>query len=265
MTREAIDAAYNNSAAVLNSAVLMAEFDERSQKLRSAYPHYLDLRYGPAPRNRIDYFPASRPGPLLVFIHGGYWQARAKENFSFLANGPLDHGLHVAMVGYTLAPERSLDGILGELRAALAWLGQHASRWGTDPQRIVLSGWSAGAHLATLLMDAPGVLGALAISGIYDLEPIRLSYLNEKLCLCPPDVRRLSPIHRPASKRELVLACGGDELPEWQRQSEAYAAVRAGLPGTLLRVPDRNHFTILEELASPDGILTQHACRLAGL
>jgi len=265
MTREALDASYNNSAAVLNSAVLMAEFDERSAKLRAAHPQYLDLRYGPAPRNRIDYFPAARPGPLMVFIHGGYWQTRTKENFSFLTAGPLAHGLHVALVGYTLAPEQSLDGIVGEIRAALGWLARQAPQWGTDPERMIVSGWSAGAHLAAMVLDEPGVCGGLAISGIYDLEPIRLSYLNDKLRLCPPDVRRLSPLHRPPSQRELILAYGAAELPELQRQSEAFAAARTGLPGELLRLPDRNHFTILNELASPEGILTQRACRLAGL
>src|SRR5690606_24174652 len=88
---------------------------------------------------------------------------------------------------------------------------------------------------------------------------------NEKLRLCPPDVRRLSPLHRRLSPRELVLAYGAAELPELQRQSETFAAARIGLPGELLRVPDRNHFTILNDLASPEGILTQRACGLAGL
>ncbi|MBX6318402.1 alpha/beta hydrolase [Pigmentiphaga sp.] len=265
MPREELDVAYDNCAAVLNSAVLMAEFNERSAKLRAAYPQYLDLRYGPASRNRIDYFPAARPGPLMVFIHGGYWQSGSKDSFSFLAAGPLAHGLHVAVVGYTLAPEQSLGGIVGEIRSAIGWLTRHASQWGTDPDRLIVCGWSAGAHLAAMVLDEPGVSAGLAISGIYDLEPIRLSHLNERLCLCPPDVQRLSPLHRPLSRRELILAYGAAELPEFQRQAETFAAARAGLPGELLRVADRNHFTILNDLASPDGILVQRACKLAGL
>ncbi|MDX3905255.1 MAG: alpha/beta hydrolase [Pigmentiphaga sp.] len=265
MSREELDASYNSSAAVLNSAVLMAEFDERSAKLRAAHPQYLDLRYGPAPRQRLDYFPAARSGPLMVFIHGGYWNARPKESFSFLAAGPLAHGLHVALVGYTPAPEQSLDGIIGEIRTAIRWLSEHAMQWGTDPERLIVAGWSSGAHLAAMMLDEPGICGGLAVSGIYDLEPIRLSSLNDRLCLCPPDVPRLSPLRRPLSPRELVLAYGAAELPELRRQSETFAAARAGLPGELLRLPDHNHFTILNDLASPEGVLTQRACRLAGL
>ncbi len=116
MDRAALDAAYDNSAAVSESLALLADFQARSQ--------HLDLRYEPAERNRIDYFAAQSPGPVLVFIHGGYWQMRAKENFSFLATGPLAHGIHVAFVGYTLAPETPLDGIVTEVRAAIAWLAE---------------------------------------------------------------------------------------------------------------------------------------------
>src|SRR5215217_8176700 len=97
MDRAALDAAYNNSAAVANSTALMADMRARSDRLRAEMPRYIDLKYGSGMRNRIDYFPASAPGPLVLFIHGGYWQMRAKEDFSVLARGPLAHGIHVAM------------------------------------------------------------------------------------------------------------------------------------------------------------------------
>src|SRR5689334_13666537 len=100
MDRAALDAAYNNSAAVGNSTALMANLRARSDALRSEMPRHIDLRYGAAPRNRIDYFPVAQRGPVLVFVHGGYWQMRAKEDFSVLARGPLAHGIAVAMVGY---------------------------------------------------------------------------------------------------------------------------------------------------------------------
>src|SRR3954462_1480418 len=105
MDRAALDAAYNNSAAVTNSTVLMADLRARSDRLRSEMPQHIDLRYGAAPRNQIDYFASEKRGPVLVFIHGGYWQMRAKEDFSVLARGPLAHGIGVAMIGYTLAPD----------------------------------------------------------------------------------------------------------------------------------------------------------------
>ena len=124
MDQAALDAGYNNSLAVKDSPAILKDFDERSAALRAEYGQRLDLRYGPAERNRIDYFAADKPGPLLVFIHGGYWQMRAKETFSFLAAGPLAHGMHVALVGYTLAPDATLTQIVAEVRAGIAWLRQ---------------------------------------------------------------------------------------------------------------------------------------------
>ncbi len=261
MDRAALDAAYDNTAAVANSAALLADFDARSARLRAAHAQHLDLRYGPAERNRIDYFAApgaKTPAPILVFIHGGYWQMRAKETFSFIANGPLAHGIHVALPGYTLAPAITLDGIVDEVRTAIRWIAQHGADYGGDPARIIVSGWSAGGHLTAMMMDEPAVQGGLAISGIFDLEPIRLNYLNTKLGLNQAAAQRLSPLLQlPARAAPLMLACGGAELPELQRQSQTYASARerAGLPGRLMELPQRDHFTMLEELA-PDGALT---------
>lgn len=268
MDRAALDAGYDNSAAVADSALLLAGFDARSAQLRSARPQHLDLRYGPAERNRIDYFAAPSPGPVLVFIHGGYWQMRRKETFSFLAAGPLAHGIHVALIGYTLAPEKTLAGIVDEVHDALVWLERHVADYGGDPQRLLVSGWSAGGHLAAMMLDAPMVKGGLAVSGIFDLEPVRLNYLNAKLGLTAGEARRLSPLFNlPRRPAPLLLACGGGELPELQRQSAAYAGVRAqaGLPGRLLQLPGLNHFTILEELANPDGQLTALVRELAAM
>ncbi len=259
MDRAALDAAYDNTAAVANSAALLADFDARSARQRAAMPQHLGLSYGPAERNRIDYFAADKPGPVLIFIHGGYWQMRARETFSFLAAGPLAHGIHVALPGYTLAPAITLDGIVDEVRAAVRWIAQHAAQFGGDPSRIIVSGWSAGGHLTAMMLNEPEVKGGLAISGIFDLEPVRLSYLNAKLRLDADAARRLSPLlNLPVRSAPLMLVCGTDELPELQRQSVAYAAAReqAKLPGQLACLRGHNHFTILEELAQPDGALT---------
>lgn len=257
--RAALDAAYDNTRAVADSAQVLAGFESRSARLRRERATALDLRYGAAPRNRIDYFAGAAGAPLLVFIHGGYWQMRAKETFAFLAAGPLAHGMHVALIGYTLAPAITLAGIVGEVRAAVAWLAARCGRFGADPARLFVAGWSAGGHLATLCAEEPAVRGALAVSGIYDLTPIRLCYLNDKLRLTAADVAGLSPLQRLASARApVMLACGGDELPELQRQSRQYAAARraAGLAGRLHWVAGCNHFTILDTLAHPQGALT---------
>ena len=257
MDRAALDAAYNNAAAVKDSAQIVAGWEARSAKLRAAHPEGMDLRYGSDERNRIDYFAARRDGPVLMFIHGGYWQNRAKELFAFVAQGPLAWGINVALVGYTLAPQKRLEGIVAEIHASLAWLYESVPMLGGDRRAIHVSGWSAGGHLTAMAMSHPAVRGGLAISGIYDLEPMRLSYINDKLRLDESEQRRCTPGR---TDKPLSVAYGGDELPELCRQSEDYA----NLLGTkAVAVPNRNHFTVLEELASPHGALTALARKLA--
>ena len=261
MDQATLDAAYNNSLAVANSADIVADWEHRSAALAAAHPEYLDLRYGPGERNRIDYFAAQRSGaPVLVFIHGGYWQMRAKELFRFVAAGPLAHGISVANVGYTLAPEATLDEMVTEIHTAIDWIGAHGGTYGGDTRRLFVSGWSAGGHLTAMSLSHPSVRGALAISGLFDLEPVRLSYVNAKLKLDRGDVSRLSPLTNVRSPSPpLVIAYGTGELPEMQRQSREYGQARAkvGLTGQLAPLAGHNHFTILEELASPEGALTE--------
>lgn len=259
LTREELDAAYDNTRAVADSARILVGFEERSRLLAERYSGELNLRFGPRERQRIDFFRAGSPGaPLLVFIHGGYWQMRRKETFRFLAAGALHHGISVALPGYTLAPEQNLAGIVTEIRDALRWLREHADSLGFDRSRIVVAGWSAGGHLAAMAVDEPGVTGVLAISGIFDLEPIRLCYLNDKLLLKPEEVAGLSPLRLPLSGKPLFAVCGSDELPELQRQSWDFARHRAAakLPGGAFTLAGRNHFTILEELETPGGVIT---------
>jgi arylformamidase len=260
MDQAALDAAYNNSAAVANSAEILADWHKRSDELAAARPEHLDLRYGPRERNRIDYFSSGRAGaPVLAFIHGGYWQMRAKETFRFIASGPLAHGIDVALIAYTLAPDASLREIVDEVKSGITWVADNAPRFGGDPERIYVSGWSAGAHLTATSLDHPAMRGGLAVSGLYDLEPIRLSYVNEKLKLDADDVYPLSPqLDLVRSPVPLFIAYGTAELSELKRQSRDFAAARAhaGLPGQLFPSPGHNHFTILEELASPVGALT---------
>ena len=261
MDRQTLDAAYNNSAAVADSEQYLADWRRRSEALRARMPDHLDLAYGDAPRAKLDFFAASRSdAPTLLFFHGGYWQRNAKEGFSFIAEGPLAHGFHVAVAGYTLAPEATMDGIVREARSALHWLHQHLATLGGDPGLLHVGGWSAGGHLATMLMDEPVVAGGLAISGLFDLEPIRLCYLNDKLGLDADEARRNSPLlHLPTRAPKLIVAYGADELPELKRQSRAYAAAwgARGLPGDTIEVADCHHYAVLEQLAQPNGILAK--------
>jgi arylformamidase len=264
MTRAELDAAYNNSAAVKNSAEKIAEWSSRSAGTRSRPGALLDIAYGPRPTNRIDIFPCGRARtPLFVFIHGGYWQRNSKEIFACMAEGPLAKGFDAALIGYTLAPQATLTEIVGEVRMAVRWLRAEGTRLGVAKEKILLSGWSAGGHLTAMALDEADA--GLAISGIFDLEPCRLNYLNEKLNLTLEEQNALSPLRRlPSSSQPLVLACGTCELPELQRQSDEYHAARkaADLPSERLPLVGHDHFSILEELANPEGTLTDHVCRL---
>jgi hypothetical protein len=266
MTRAQLDAAYNNGLAVPNSPAIVADWEARSARLRTRLPQHLDLRYGPRPRNRIDLFKCgASDAPLLVFIHGGYWQHRAKETFSFIAEGPMAHGFDVALVGYTLAPEVTVTAIAEETQRAIRWLRQESAALGAGRGRLIVAGWSAGGHLTALAMDLAEVDAGLSISGIFDLEPCRLNYLNEKLKLTPAEVAQISPIRRlPARANALLIAYGMGELPELQRQSVDYHAARAarGLPGGILPLNGDDHFSIMEKLADPGGELATVLTRL---
>ena len=261
MDRAALDAAYNNSAAVglARREEYVGGWAKRSDAFRKARGGRIDLRYGTGARQRLDVFPCGMPGaPTLVYVHGGYWQSNDKEPYAFVGEGLLLAGFNLALIEYTLAPAARLDAIVSEVRAAVAWVIEHAKEHGGDPARVFVSGHSAGGHLTAVAMDDPRVAGGVAISGIYDLEPIRLNYLNEKLGLDPAETARNSPIfHLPARAAPLVVTVGLGELPELIRQSEEYAAAwqEKGLPGRYLSLPGHEHFSILEELARPDGAI----------
>lgn len=259
MDRVALDAAYNNSAAVADSPHWLERWRERSAARRAGAGVCLDVAYGARERTALDYFSAGVPGaPLFVFLHGGYWQRNAKDMFSFVAHGPNARGIDVAVVGYTLAPAARLFEIVDEVDQAIDFLAANAAQFGFDPTRLVVGGWSAGGHLAAMASARPPVSGALCISGIFDLEPIALCYLDAMLRLDAREIELLSPIRRThLVKAPQSLVVGGDELPELRRQSALYADVsrRAGLRIRQRTLPGHHHFSILDEL-SAEGALT---------
>lgn len=265
--RATLDRAYNNSAAVPESAAMFKEWISRSEKLRAQHPEHLDLVYGPRPRNRIDYFSAGKNTPVLVFIHGGYWQMRAKEDFAFLAESFLNSGVSVAMVGYSLAPDATMDEIVADAHHAILYLASQLSALGGDPQRMVVSGWSSGGHLAAMVLDEPSLKGGVAISGLFELEPLVKSYLNEKLHMDVGTARRNSPILTlPANSKKLDLFAGSGELPEMRRQTADYAAARraAGLPTQYAELPSANHYTILNSMMESNGAIHQSIMAMLG-
>lgn len=259
LTQEQLDLGFNNTLHVPETASIIAEWDRLSAQMRARHPQSLDLRYGPRERNRIDFLKTKDGGPTLVFIHGGYWQTRAKETFAFCAAGPMAHGINVALIGYTLAPDVMLGQIVDEVRSGIDTLVAELPALGGDPNRMIVSGWSAGGHLSSMSLSHPHIKAGLLISGIYDLEPISHSYLNAKLSLDDATIQRNSPLRNPGGvNKPLVIVAGSGELPLLRKQSADFAAHRAayGLPVIYEEIPKANHFTMMDELASPTSRLT---------
>jgi arylformamidase len=259
LNQQELDRGLNNGEAVAGSAEIVAGWDARSAKLRRRFADHLDLRYGARERNRIDFLKARAGAPTLLFVHGGYWQARAKETFALFAEGAMAHGINVALIGYTLAPDATLDQIVAEIHAGIDFLVGQLPALGGDGNGIVVSGWSAGGHLTSMALAHPKVRAGMAISCIYDLEPIRHSYLNVKLGLDEAASRQNSPMRQAGGPaKPLSLVVGSAELPLLRRQTADFAGHRAryGLPVTYEEIPGADHFAIMNEMAAPNGRIT---------
>jgi acetyl esterase/lipase len=261
------DAAFNNTAQVgLEIAKkITEEWVTASAALRAKHPGHLALPYAPGERTKWDLFPGSDPSaPCFVHIHGGYWQRNSRETFSCLAEGVMAHGWSAALPGYTLAPGASLTQITKELITALDWLGDQGKSHGIAGP-IILSGWSAGGHLTAFLLDHPSVAAGLAISGVYELAPLRDSpSVNDKVKFTEEEIVALSPMRLPSPNKPLNIAYGVLELPGMIAMSRDYHAYRAHarLPGSLIPIVKAHHYTILNELRSPNSILTRAALQL---
>ncbi|MEU4316059.1 alpha/beta hydrolase [Nocardia sp. NPDC024068] len=249
---------YDSNAAVPAAAALIRQRLEHSRRFRARHPGHLDIPYGPLPANKWDIYPAADPtAPCLAFVHGGYWQRNDRQGFATVAEGLHAHGWSVALPGHTLAPEASLTRIVAEIRAAIGWLARHGDDHGAAGP-IVVSGWSSGAHLISLALDLPGVIGGLAVSGVYELRPLTETGFGAALALTPDEIAGLSPLHRPVGDTTpLTVAYGTAELPALIGDSAALHAHRiaAGAPSRLLPVEGADHFTILEEFRRPGGVL----------
>ena len=265
MSRAERVAAYNNPAAVPDSAAMLASWLAESEVFRAAHPGQLDLRYGPRERNAWDLYPASDArAPCLVFIHGGYWQRNTRQQFTTMIGGPYARGWAAALPGYTLAPDATLSEIVAEIDAALDWLAANGPALGING-KVVLSGWSGGGHLTAQCLGHPRVSAGLAISGIFELGPIRDTYLNEKLRLSDEEIAELSPLRLPMVDKPLAIAYGTAELPPLVGDSRALHAKRAAqhLSGPLIPIAGADHFTIVHELREANGALTRQLMLLA--
>jgi arylformamidase len=273
------DAQYNNRARVPNHAEVLARWAQASVPASDGLIHRLDVPYGAAAAERLDLFPARSPGsPVLVFIHGGYWRALDKADHSFVAPAFVEAGAAVVVPNYALCPAVTIEQIALQTAQALAWVWRNAAEFGGDPSRIAGVGHSAGGHLAAMVLscrwkdlgdDLPQrlVSGAMALSGVFDLEPVRLTpFLKNDLQLTPASVRRLSPAFFPRPRGPLFALAGGDESEEFIRQTHLIRDQWG--PSTVPvceTVIGANHFTVLHDLADPSKRAHRLALRLLGL
>lgn len=250
-------------------------FEARSARVRESHTSSLDVRYGDHERERLDVFlpdGAGGPVPVNVFFHGGYWRSADKERYSFIADTFLPAGAAYVAVEYALIPAVDMDELVRQCRAAIAYLHANGRSLGIDRDRIYVSGHSAGGQIVGMLaaqgwhgsfgVPVDVVKGVCGISGLYDLEPIRLSYLNATLALAPESARRNSPSTlRPAGAAPFVAAVGGAEGAEFARQN-GLVAERWGstVDVTTMALPDANHYMAVEALGTPSSDLA--ACVL---
>ena len=266
---------YDAAGTVASTDPYFAEWAAASERTRGALRCDLDGAYGEGEREKLDLFPAAQAGaPCFVWIHGGYWRRLDKSFFSFIAQPVGAIGSAAAIVNYPLVATATLDEIVGAIRRAFVWIARNAPRLNADPRRIVIGGHSAGGQLAGMLaatdwpaygLPADSVKGVFTVSGLFDLEPVRLSHVNEWLRIDAETAQRNSPsMHLPKRSIPLVAAAGGDETVEFRKQSGDYAEAwsRAGYSARYVEASGYNHFSIISELASDQ---TELACLLVRL
>jgi arylformamidase len=270
---------YNARAAIPEHPQIFARWAERGALTRRLRACLIDLPFGETPAERLDYFPTRQDAaPLLVFIHGGYWRSLDKSDFSWLAPPFVQHGVALALLNYGLAPNTPIEDMVRQQLRALAWLYRNGDRLGFDPERIVVVGHSAGAHLTAMMMaalwpvyadDLPRSLvkAGLAISGIYDLAPlVHTPFVNVDLRLDARRARALSPVHMPpATSAPLITAAGAQESSEFHRQTQLIASAWKDVHLRNVPMAGVNHLTVMDELANPASPLFDAALDLVRL
>ena len=280
--QDALDDQYKASGTrIPNPGAYIERWREEGRQLRSSSDCLLDVRYGPHPEEHLDVYRApTRHSPVHVFIHGGYWYSMSSKEFSFIAKGLVPAGFLVVVLNYALCPAVTMTELVRQVRSGLAHVHAHVRDWGGDPDQLTISGHSAGGHLVATAMGtdwprfAPGrpadmVRAGLSLSGLYELEPVRLSYVNAHLRMNPSQAVELSPARNLQHARgALTLAVGGRESEQFHWQQEHFSAVwgeRTGMPPRVVDLPGHHHFSLLDELCVPQGVLAREVRRMAGL
>lgn len=275
-----LDAEYDVERSVPDFMVYARHYIDESKLARHRLKCELDVAYGPTRDERLDIFPAATRGaPVLIFIHGGYWRMLSSKEFSCVALGPVAAGVTLVNVNYALCPKVSIDEITRQARAAVAWTYCHAKDFGADPEQIFVSGHSAGGQLTAMCMNTnwsddyglpdDTVKGGCAISGVFDLRPIRFTLMQPALQLDDGVIQRNSPqLLTPRRQRApLLFTVGGDEPPEFQRQTQEYqqAWQAAGNNAEFLPQPGKNHFDAIYGFEDPKSPLCRALLRMMGV
>ena len=277
--RAGLDAQYNLRPRHPDFQDFLDRYEQESERVRKSYPCQTDIAYGEKDGERLDIFPAAKPNaPVQLFIHGGYWQMLDKKINRFVAEPFVKSGCAVVLVNYTLAPQAGMDEIVRQNRAAIVWTYNNASTFNGDPTRIYLSGHSAGGHLVAMMMctdwsdgwEVPAdiIKGGCCISGIFDLEPIRLCYLNEALGMDAEVSRQNSPVyHLPKGSGPLIISVGSLETDEYLRHASEFsnALDDAGYPCDEITLPGHHHYSIVLELGKVESPLTKAVFRQMSL
>jgi arylformamidase len=259
---------FNPRRAVPEAEAFVAKSKAKSDQAHQHFSDIEELRYGPEPLANMNFRRAADRGqPLFVFIHGGYWRGRDKDDFGYVFTALESSRVNVAILNYDLCPTVSVGQISAQVRQAILWLHANAESLGFDQDKIYVAGHSAGAHLtAMILAQAPAqfaipdgmIRQAYLISGIYELSPVLKISVNEEIRLQPEDVHPLSPINFPVAKKTIYsVIVGADEPKGWVEQSASFTEYlhQQGARATLSILPDRHHYSILQDMEAPDGIL----------
>ena len=265
-TQEELDRNYDQSSLVPNVGELMEQNAADSATIREKLEVIAGVSYGPTVLERLDVFPVSQKGaPVAIYHHGGAWTRSNKDQCSYVAPGLVAAGINVLVLDFALAPTVSLDEIVRQNRAAIAWAWHNADTYGWDRNQIHSIGHSSGGHICGMMQvtDWEGVYGlpadiiksAAPCSGMYELEPVRFSHRNTYLDLTEKAAARNSSIrHIPSYGPPLTMAWGTGELDEFQRQSRAFAAAweAAGHSVDTFILEDLNHFQVAREMFNPE-------------
>ena len=278
MSLEEIELQFNPRAAARNVDERVAAYAAASAETRARLDGVLDVRYGPGEKETLDIFPADAPdAPVHLFIHGGYWRAMDKSDYSFIADVFQPAGATTVLVNYDLCPDVTLGTIVVQTMRAIAWTWRNIARHGDDPGRLYVSGNSAGGHLTAMALahdwTAEGlpdniIRGAMPVTGVFDCEPVPDTTVNELVRLDREEARRLSPLRNPPRRALPVLvAVGGAEPRLWIRMSKDYAALcrEHGLECEYMELPGHDHFDVSRAIGDAPSLLAQAMLRMMGL